>query len=584
LGLSSEPIRHSELAPFEQSPDPRFFFNQSSHGETLEQVLRGIQHRDSVLVVTGESGVGKSAFCAAMLQSLGRSTISAFVRDAAASREELLKTLLVDFGIISADNIRHGPLRDATRTDLRFTLHEFLSSLEQLQAFAVVVIDEAHKLSNELLHEIHLLSVLELRHRLLVFVLVGQPELKSRLDPPEMHKLMRRVSTWTELSPLARKEVRPYVMHRLTIADDATRHFTEAAIDMMHAASGGIPRVINLICDRALSRVNQADTIVDAEDILNAIAYLQLPAAKLSQLSRERAETKPESLGGASLAAANPTAAKPTGAADAAARSSVGMLRPQAADAPQPGPSSPRGDEDWLESFVRRTDAQMATAESGSAAVAADADTFPFVFEPNFETPYEELVRMPPRPERRPWKPRRFGLRQWSIAGATVATAIIVAGFWISRGLPEEPRVTTAAPPQAVEPPQAVAPPAPAPEKQVEPEPPAPAPIGAASTAGAEDVGTTATGGSAQPRGGTLAVRLETFHVPENAARTVEVLRRDGYPAYSTRVTLPSGKSAVGVFLGPYTDRAEAERDLRRVRRDPEYADAHVSRIERPER
>jgi cell division septation protein DedD len=79
-------------------------------------------------------------------------------------------------------------------------------------------------------------------------------------------------------------------------------------------------------------------------------------------------------------------------------------------------------------------------------------------------------------------------------------------------------------------------------------------------------------------------VRLETFHVPENAARTVEVLRRDGYPAYSTRVTLPSGKSAVGVFLGPYTDRAEAERDLRRVRRDPEYADAHVSRIERPER
>ena len=572
MGLSSEPIPPPGIAPFEHSPDPRFFFTQSSHGQTLEEVLRGIERRDSILVVTGESGVGKSAFCAAILQSQSRMTVSAFVPDPAPSREDLLKTLLVDFGIISADNIRHGPLRDATRTDLRFTLREFLSSLEPLHAFAVVVIDEAHKLSKELLHEIHLLSMLELRQRLLVFVLVGQPELKSLLDPPEMHKLMRRVSSWSDLSPFARKEVRPYVMHRLTIADDATRHFTEAAIDMIHAASGGIPRVVNLICDRALSRVNQADTIVDAEDILNAIAYLQLPAAKLSQLARDRTEPKPEAIGGGSLAAANPTAGRPAGAAETAAGSSVGALRPQAGDAPESEPSSPKEKEDWLESFVRRADSQM-TPMVSAGTPATDVDSFPFVFEPNFETPYDELQRMPAPSERRAWRLPRLRVRQVVIASAVVASAIVTVGFWMTRSStqPQHAAVTTAAPP-----PQSV-------PEQEQPKPVPPI-TDAASTTGETQAPNAAVGGSNEPRKGTLAVRLGTFQIPENAARTVEALRNAGYPAYTSRFKLPSGKSAIGVLLGPYDDRAEAERDLRSVTRNPEYADGHLVRIEGTDR
>ena len=321
-----------------------------------------------------------------VLHALNQTTFSAFVPDACNSREELLKTLLVDFGIISADSLRSGPLRDASRTQLRYALDNFLRSLEPLRAFAVVVIDEAHKLSIELLHEIHLMSVLQRRHKLLVFVLVGQPGLKWRLGMPEMRQLAQRVSIWSELRPLARKDLRPYVSHRLTIAGDVTRHFTEAAIDMVYAASGGIPRVINLVCDRALSRANYADTVIDAEDLLGAIQDLQLPVvATLNQLSRDRPETSQETLDGVaieappqrehrdppterpvSLGAANPTAGRPAGAAAAAPRSSFTILRTHVRGTPAPQLMS--SDEEWLEpspEFVTGTASASAATRSG---------------------------------------------------------------------------------------------------------------------------------------------------------------------------------------------------------------------------
>jgi cell division septation protein DedD len=103
----------------------------------------------------------------------------------------------------------------------------------------------------------------------------------------------------------------------------------------------------------------------------------------------------------------------------------------------------------------------------------------------------------------------------------------------------------------------------------------------AASTSGETQATSAATAGGGEPRQGSLALRMGTFHVPENAARTVELLRNAGYPAYSSPVVLPSGRTATGVFLGPYTERADAERDLRSATRNSEYADGHLVRVQR---
>ena len=285
---------------FSLSPDPRFFFKESSPGAIFDVLLAGIRRREGILVVTGEVGAGKTTLCRAVVQSLDRTILAAFVPDPLLSREDLLKTLLVDFGVISADNVRGGELRGASRTDLRYALLDFLISLEPLHALAIVVMDEAQDLSTELLHEIRILSDFEhTQTRLLQFLLVGEPGLQSRLDGAEMRRLAQRVSIRSELEPLAAKDVGPYISHRLTIAGNGTLRFTYGAIDRVYRTSGGIPRIINLVCDRALFRADRAGRrTVDAEHVLGAMQDLKLAATRTSGApSRDRLENSLGSLG-----------------------------------------------------------------------------------------------------------------------------------------------------------------------------------------------------------------------------------------------------------------------------------------------
>jgi general secretion pathway protein A len=231
--------------------------------------------------LTGEVGTGKTTLCRAVLQSLDRRAFASYVPDPVLSREDLLKTLLIDFGVTSLEDVRAGRLRGATRTDLSYPLYDFLAALQPLKAFAVVMIDEAHKLTTELLEEIRILSDLENGQKLLEVLLIGQPELQARLNQPEMRQLGQRVTMRYNLSPLTTEEVQPYVAHRLAIAgNDGRVHFPADAIDLVFAASGGIPRVINVICDRALLRAAASRTdLITADHVLWAVADLQLHEA-----------------------------------------------------------------------------------------------------------------------------------------------------------------------------------------------------------------------------------------------------------------------------------------------------------------
>src|SRR5918999_3913232 len=159
--LTYEPFYGLGEKPFSLSPDPRFLFRSPAHGPAFDELHAGIQRREGLIVLTGEIGTGKTTLCRSVLQHLDRRTFATFVPDPFVSREDLLKMLLVDFGVVSIDDVKSGRLRNASRAELSYPLYEFLNSLVPLQAFAVLVIDEAQNLPLPLLEEIRILSELE---------------------------------------------------------------------------------------------------------------------------------------------------------------------------------------------------------------------------------------------------------------------------------------------------------------------------------------------------------------------------------------------------------------------------------------
>jgi type II secretory pathway predicted ATPase ExeA len=242
--------------PFSLASDPRFLFRTPARASAFDDLLNGIRRREGLIVLSGDIGTGKTTLIRSVLQNLDRRTFSAVVPDPFVSREDLLKMLLVDFGVVSIADLKRGSLNGASRPDLSYPLYEFLDSLVPLQAFAVVIFDEAQNLPLPLLEEIRILSDLEGREKLLQVVLVGQPELRDNLKQPQMRQVDQRVSVRVELSPLAPEDVAGYVQHRLNVAGDgdSRAEFSEGAIEAVHRGSGGTPRLINKICDRALTR------------------------------------------------------------------------------------------------------------------------------------------------------------------------------------------------------------------------------------------------------------------------------------------------------------------------------------------
>jgi general secretion pathway protein A len=311
--LLYEPYYGLVEKPFSLSTDPRFLFKSPSHAPVFQDVLAGIRRREGLVVLTGEIGMGKTTICRSVLDALDRKTFSAFVPDPFVSREDLLKILLVEFGVVSVDDLVRGRLQGASRAELSYPLYEFLRSLEPLDAFAVLLLDEAQNLPAALLEEIRILSDLEGARKLLQVVLIGQPELSDGLRQPYMRQMRQRVTTHTELQPLTRDGVYGYVGHRLAVAGataDRLR-FTGEALDLVFAATGGVPRVINRLCDRTLQRGHAARVgTIDVDLVRVAVADLQIA------LSSPLADVRASAVGHSVEVAPPPTEAETEAALD----------------------------------------------------------------------------------------------------------------------------------------------------------------------------------------------------------------------------------------------------------------------------
>ena len=231
--------------PFSLTPDPRYLFLAGSHREALAHVLYGVEQGEGFIAVTGEVGTGKTTLCWTLLQRLGPETEVAFVFNPMLSGEELLRSISAEFDL-STEGLGRAELSDQ--------LNRFLLDQRRAGHRVLLIVDEAQNLSRQTLEEIRLLSNLETStSKLIQILLFGQPELDAKLESRELRQLRQRISVRWGLSSLNPAETREYVRHRLRVASGGeSDFFTDRALREVHRLSGGVPRLVNLICDRAL--------------------------------------------------------------------------------------------------------------------------------------------------------------------------------------------------------------------------------------------------------------------------------------------------------------------------------------------
>jgi len=276
-------------SPFTLAPDPRFLYPSHSHEAALKQVLQAITRKEGIMVLTGDIGTGKTTLCRTVLERLDMTCFTSLLLNPFLSVEEMLREILLDFGVVSREGLRSGRVAAATRHDLVTTLHEFLLSLVPIGGSGVLIIDEAQHLSPEVLEELRVLSNLETNQsKLLQIVLVGQMKLLDVLASRAVKQLDQRITVRATLSPLTRPEVEGYIGHRLSIAHGSSSiGFDGAAVDAVYDATRGVPRAINLLCDRSLMigggfglRTITADVVMEAANALGLRVLRARPRAQ----------------------------------------------------------------------------------------------------------------------------------------------------------------------------------------------------------------------------------------------------------------------------------------------------------------
>ena len=479
--LSYEPYFGLREKPFSLSPNPRFFFRNATRTAAFEALIAALRRREGIIAVTGEVGTGKTTLCRAVLNSLDKKTFAAYVPDPILTRDDLLKTLLVDFGVISTEEVWSGRLRGASRTELAYPLYEFLTSLQPLRAFAVLIIDEAQNLPAPLLEEIRILSDMEGPGggKLLQLLLIGQPELEQALTTPELRQLTQRLTTRIQIGPLTKEDVPGYVAYRLAVAGSGDVSFSPDALRLAFDASGGIPRVINLLCDGGLARAAaERSKTVSAANIASAAKDLRIPFPD-SRVAAEAFWTPP-----------------PT---------------PPVAKAEQPVAVEPR-----------RVAGPLFNSQDASAGSSG----------------------------------RRVSARMVAVAAAAILLG--AANVWLYQARRQQSASQVA---DAMEPP---------PSGLL-----AEAPAGTAAAVAP----TTQPETASAP---TLAIQMATFLSGVSADESVKELRELGYSAFQVDVSIQGGNRAYAVFLGPYQDRAAADRDYERALHIPGYVAGRIIEVAAP--
>jgi general secretion pathway protein A len=274
--------------PFTPTPNPKFLYLTPAHREALAQLVYGVRECKGFLVLTGEVGTGKTTLLQALLEQVQGTTAVAFIYDSTLPFDGMLEYMLADFGIAKPG---------ATKAQHLFALNNFLIERERAGQNTVLVIDEAHNLDVPTLEQIRLLSNFESATRkLLQILLVGQPELRVTLERPELRQLKQRIALRCQIPPLTEAQTRALIHSRLQVAGaGAAPLFTEPATRRIAEYAGGIPRVVNVVCDHCLL-VGYADQRrqLDVDVVERAIRYLEdgaLPRHRAGSFFREPTPT-----------------------------------------------------------------------------------------------------------------------------------------------------------------------------------------------------------------------------------------------------------------------------------------------------
>lgn len=256
-------------SPFNPTPDPRFLHLTLAHREALAQLLYGVQHRKGFILLTGEVGTGKTTLLHALLDQLDDGAAAAFVTNSMLGFEGVLEYTLEDLGIA-----KPGQTSLAQRL---FALQNFLIERRRTGQNTVLILDEAQDFDSRTLEQIRLLSNFETTSdKILQILLVGQPELRAKLDLPELRQLKQRIGLRCRIPPLAPEQIRDYIRTRLRVAGARDLGlFSNEAIARIAKYSGGIPRLVNTVCDHCLVFA-YADQVrrVGRDIVEEAIRYL----------------------------------------------------------------------------------------------------------------------------------------------------------------------------------------------------------------------------------------------------------------------------------------------------------------------